>query len=328
MPFVTPDVLGVRRPAVVAGNSYLGVWVEGEEEAGDFRWLHLWSYVEGAFQSVIRADVEIPDIGNARLSESLQVIPTDPAGLVADGSLIWGDGAKIWAYDPVAETLYEHTCFGVASVPIWGFDGWVYFLDNLTDSADFQLWRIRADMTAPLELSTVAIAADFEVGRYWLTGEAYYALGEETSDPFEAVIVGKWPLDGSPPSSLDIGTPETIPAAPLRHGLPLATDDAIYAQVSGSNVMLGQFTGPDTLALLWPGDYAEWEDPGGTARPILSLSLSADRSEAILYAALADGGSTRGIIRSGLGVIGGGAPTVVEVEDNDGTFPDFMFALD
>lgn len=328
MPFVTPDVLGVQRPAQVAGLAYLGVWVEGEEEAGPSRWLHLWSYVEGAFQSVIRADVEIPDIGNARLSASMQVIPTDPAGLVGDGSLLWGDGAKVWVYDPVADVLYDYVTNGVASAPLWGFDGWIYFLDNLTDSGDLQLWRIRADLTSPLELSSASIGALFESGRYWLTGEAYYALGEETSSPFEVVILGKWPLDGSATSSQDIGTPEVIPSAPLRHGLPLATDDAIYAEVSGSNVMLGKFTGPATLSLLWPSDYAEWEDPSGGVRPILSLSLSADRSEAVIYAGLADGGSTRGIIRSGLGVVGGGAPTVVALEDNGGTFPDFLFALE
>lgn len=328
MPFTSPDVFGGQVPSVTAAE-YLAIWVEGAEEAGDFRWLHLWRYVGGSFVEVIRADVEIPDIGNAALSASLQVIVEDPAETVGAGSLLWTGSGVLYSYDPVADQLYSLTTFGIHSVALWNpADGWVYYVDNLSDSGDLQLRRVRADMTGDVEVSSAVMAALFEGGLFWLTPAAFYALGEQTGSPFEMRVVGKWPLDGSAPSSTTLGAEFPIPAAPLRHGLPVETDAAIWAATDGAGLRLARFDGPSTIGYLWPDPWAEWEDPGGTARPILSLSLSPDGTEAVVYAGLDDGGGPSGIIRGGLEVVGGGSPEILVVSEHEGNAPDFMFAMD
>jgi len=324
---VTPDLF--RVVASVALPEYLAVWVEGDEEAGDFRWLHLWRYAGGSFVEVIRADVEIPDINDSALTASLQVIQSDPAETVGDGSLLWATPGTIWTYDPVADQLYTMATFGVPSVPIWNpADGWIYYLDNLSDSGDLQLRRVRADLTGDVEVSTAAIGALFEDGLFWLTDAAFYALGQQTSDPFEVRVIGRWPLDGSTPTSVELDAEYPIPAAPLRHGLPWAADAALWARTEAGVLRLARFDGPGTIADLWPDPWAEWEDPGGGAQPMLSLSLNPDRTEVVVYAALADGGSTRGIIRTDGGAESGGAPAVTVVSAHEGTFPDYLFAMD
>jgi hypothetical protein len=159
----------------------------------------------------------------------------------------------------------------------------------------------------------------------YVDGSAYYIYSPKSLTGRDDDKIGVFPLNGDPASAeVAFGMVELLDE-PYHVGIP-AGDDAIFLRGAGGELRLGRFTAPSTETLLWPSGWADWEDPAGVAGNVLSLSLSADGAEAVVYAA-ANG--TRGIMRTDLEAKTGAEPLgIVVVEQHDGAFPDFMLAMD
>jgi hypothetical protein len=330
-----PDLFRLELPVAVV-HSYLGVRCV-EDEFGDITHIRLWSYLNGAFVEEL-AVLDAAEIGvnfgsRGQMALSLAVIHEDPASLVGP-SVMWGSSKDISLYDLEAETYYRGvtTAGGEPFVgaPIWGADGWIYYFAAPDDSPfdQYRFHKIRANMTGDSEVSLfVPGGGDLDnVGDFsHLAGSNYYIYSPKSLSGRDDDRIGIFPLNGDPASSeIATGMVELLDE-PYHVGIP-SGDDAIFLRGAGGELRLGRFTPPSTETILWPSGWADWEDPAGVAGNVLSLSLSADGTEAVVYAA-ANG--TRGIMRTDLAAKTGAEPLgIVVVEQHDGAFPDFMLAMD
>lgn len=337
MPFVTPDVLGVRRPSV-AVNEYLAVRAV-EDEFGEVTHLHLWRYAGGSFAeelAVLDAAVLETSFGSrADIAATASMIHEDPASLVGV-SLMWGSSGAVHLIDLDALVYYrgESTAANpVPYAPIWGGDGWIYYMIPGEDSPneDPRMHKIRADMTGDVEVSVLTPeVAPFNFGGLaHVAGGSYHVYSPAALSGASVDQIGVFPLNGDPASEIDADGTAVVIDQPYHYGVATPAGDAIYLLGATGELRLGRFTAPDTEALLWPAEWAGWEDPAGLAGSVLSLSLNPAGTEAVVYAALASGGSTRGILRTDLEAKTGSDPVlIVEVEQHEGAYPDFVFALD
>jgi hypothetical protein len=310
---VTPNLF-----RVVAPTTHPYVAVRAIESGGEVVEMRAWRYLDGAYGS---------DLGTlagsfgdrAEIAAAIGVISSDPAGLVAAGSIYWS--RAVWDFE--AETLHTFSTSPATttSPPIWGGDGWLYWLDWRGDVSTVQLRRVRADGTSIQDVSDTLFDGDFPepFGLCHLTPEAMvcYRPGPEAGS--ERVLV--FPRDGSSPSVEPAPGIGYAPAAPFRCGLPQSAGQAVFLLTSGSEVRAWRYTEPASEAALWPSSWATWDDPNGSAE-VLSHSLSADGSELVVYRA------NGGLIRVPAGVQAGDPPAAIAVEAHGGETPDFMLPLD